>query len=116
MPPKEVLQAFVAVLRREQEALAAGNIDALASLIAEKTALAEHVSRMTAAEAVQLRDLAEEARGLNEANGKLIALRLQHNQRALDVLLAAAKSAATYGPDGQQQTGLPGAGRILGSA
>jgi flagella synthesis protein FlgN len=114
VPAKETLEAFVAVLRREQDALATGDIDALAPLIAEKTALAEHVGRISASEATLLRDLAEEARGLNEANGKLIALRLQHNQKALNVLLAAAQSAATYGPDGQQQASL--GGRILGSA
>lgn len=114
MPAKESLEAFVAVLRREQEALAAGDIDALAPLIAEKTALAEQLNRISAAEAAPLRDLASEARSLNETNGKLIALRLQHNQQALNVLMSAADAVATYGPDGQQQSAL--GSRILGKA
>jgi len=62
----------------------------------------------------QLLELAADARTLNETNGKLIALHLQHNQLALNVLMAAADQAVTYGPDGQQRTG--GGGRSLGSA
>ena len=114
MPAKEALQAFVDILRREQDALATGNIDALAPLIAEKTALAEQLNRISTSEAALYRDLVSEASALNEANGKLIALRLQHNQQALNVLMAAANTAATYGPDGQQQSGL--GSRILGKA
>lgn len=62
----------------------------------------------------QLLELAAEARLLNETNGKLIALHLQHNQQALNTLLTAVDQAATYGPDGQQLTGA--SGRSLGSA
>lgn len=114
MHAQETLAAFVAVLRREQAALTAGDIDALAPLVAEKTALAEQLNRISAAEAALLRGLASEARSLNETNGKLIALRLQHNQQALNVLLSAADAVATYGPDGQQRSGV--GSRILGSA
>jgi flagella synthesis protein FlgN len=62
----------------------------------------------------QLLVQAAEAKMLNETNGKLISLQLQHNQQALDVLMAAANQAATYGPDGQQKNA--GSGRSLGSA
>jgi flagellar biosynthesis protein FlgN len=62
----------------------------------------------------RLLGLAGEARALNEANGKLIALHLQHNQQALSALLAAADQTATYGPDGQAKPGV--GGRSLGSA
>jgi flagella synthesis protein FlgN len=62
----------------------------------------------------QLLELATEARALNETNGKLIAVQLQHNQQALNTLLAAVDQAATYGPDGQQRAGA--SGRSLGSA
>lgn len=114
MPVKETLQAFVDVLRREQDALASGDIETLAPLIAEKTALAEQLNGISASTAALYRDLVSEASALNEANGKLIALRLQNNQQALNVLLAAANTAATYGPDGQQQSGV--GSRILGKA
>lgn len=115
MSAKETLEAFVAILRREQDALATGDIDALAPLIAEKTVLAEQLNQLSIDTAKTYRDLVSEACALNEANGKLIALRLQHNQQALNVLMAAANTASTYGPDGQQQQ--PGLGsRILGKA
>lgn len=55
-----------------------------------------------------------EAQALNESNGKLIAMRMQHNQQALNVLLAAANQASLYGPDGQ--TKPSGGGRLFGSA
>lgn len=62
----------------------------------------------------QLLVLAADAKALNAINGKLIAVYLQHNQQALNALMAAANQAATYGPDGQQKLG--GTGRSLGSA
>lgn len=58
--------------------------------------------------------LAAEARALNETNGKLIATHLQHNQQALNTLLAASNQAALYGPDGQ--THASGSGRLFGAA
>lgn len=62
----------------------------------------------------RLLELAGMARELNALNGKLIGMHMQHNQQALTALLSAADNAATYGPDGQQQTGL--GGRMLGKA
>lgn len=114
MPAKATLEAFITVLRREQDALASGDIDALAPLIAEKNALAEKLNQFSADTASQYRELVTAARTLNEANGKLIGLRMQHNQQALSALLEAADQATTYGPDGQQQAGL--GSRILGKA
>lgn len=58
--------------------------------------------------------LTAEAQALNESNGKLIAMRMQHNQQALNVLLAAANQASLYGPDGQ--TKPSGGGRLFGAA
>lgn len=57
---------------------------------------------------------AAKAQGLNATNGTLINNRLQHNQHALNALLAASNQAALYGPDGQ--THASGRGRSLGSA
>jgi flagellar biosynthesis protein FlgN len=62
----------------------------------------------------RLLELTGDARDLNAINGKLIGLHMQHNQQALDALLAATDKASTYGPDGQQQSGL--GSRILGKA
>lgn len=58
--------------------------------------------------------LTEEAQTLNATNGKLIAMRLQHNQQALNVLLSAANQATLYGPDGQ--TKPTGGGHLFGKA
>lgn len=62
----------------------------------------------------QLLELAAQARALNETNGKLINLHMQHNQQAFNVLMVAANRAMIYGPDGQQKPGT--GGRILGTA
>lgn len=62
----------------------------------------------------ELLQLAAAARAINETNGKLISLHVQRNQQAFTALMAAANQVMTYGPDGQQQTGI--GGRILGTA
>ena len=76
----------------------------------------DHVSAAAASRKLWLAmlALADEARALNETNGHLIGIRLQHNQQALSVLLTAANQAALYGPDGQTHA-APG-GRLFGSA
>jgi flagella synthesis protein FlgN len=45
--------------------------------------------------------LASEARELNNINGKLITLRMQHNAKALEALRGGSNSLDLYGPDGQ---------------
>lgn len=55
--------------------------------------------------------LARTARHINETNGAMIQLKLQHNQQALAVLMSAANQATLYGPDGQHLSG--GSGRHL---
>lgn len=62
----------------------------------------------------QLRELAKEARALNETNGTLITIHWKHNQQALAALMSAADSAMVYGPGGQQSGGS--GSRLLGSA
>ena len=138
------VEAFVTLLRQEQAFLEAANTDPLATLAAEKSRLATELTQICEARENELariglaagRDgmnawcettdaasrsrwqrllqLGGEARNLNEHNGRLIGIRLQHNQRALAILTAAADQANTYGPDGQQRLGGPG--RSLGSA
>lgn len=60
----------------------------------------------------QLLTLAENAKQLNQINGRLIDTRLRNNQQALALLQAAANQTALYGPDGQTQA--PGLGRPIG--
>jgi flagellar biosynthesis protein FlgN len=54
------------------------------------------------------------AQRLNETNGKLINIHLQHNQQALNTLASAANNASVYGPDGQHHPHLGAGGRSLG--
>jgi flagella synthesis protein FlgN len=61
-----------------------------------------------------LLNLAAEARSLNEINGKLITLRLAHNQAALSALHLSGRAQNVYGPDGQ--TPIAAGHRDLGRA
>ena len=62
-----------------------------------------------------LLDLARSAKRLNEQNGALINLNLQHNQQALAILHGAATQTTNlYGPDGHAYSSAPG--RPLGKA
>ena len=62
-----------------------------------------------------LLDMARSAKSLNEQNGTLINLNLQHNQQALAVLRGAATQTTNlYGPDGHAYA--PTSGRPLGKA
>ncbi|MDR3087138.1 MAG: flagellar protein FlgN [Azoarcus sp.] len=62
----------------------------------------------------EMLSLATKARGHNTINGQLIAERMQHNQAALSVLLAAANHPQLYDAGGHARPS--GGGRMLGSA
>lgn len=92
---------------------------AAASLSPDRTGMERWLARLAPADSAHaawksLLALTAEAQALNESNGKLIAMRMQHNQQALNVLLAAANQSALYGPDGQ--TKPAGGGRLFGAA
>ncbi len=137
------MQGFVALLQREEALLVASQIDALATLADEKTALYRALQRLSderivmfsrlgakvsnenirivlanAPEALAAWDevvaLAGEAKERNRVNGQLITERLQNNQQALSTLLAAAEHPQIYGPDGQSRP--TAASRNFGSA
>jgi len=140
-----VLKAFVDLLQKEQRVLVSGDPEVLLPLSVEKNTLASRLAafanqRTLALAAAGLTanregmeqwlkkqpagtsrlwqefvSLAEEARSLNDLNGKLITEKLSHNHQALSTLTAASEHAAIYGPDGQARF-TPGSGRSLGSA
>jgi flagella synthesis protein FlgN len=62
----------------------------------------------------QLLEAASEAQSINQSNGALIGVRLQHNQAALTTLHAAARRHTLYRPDGQTDVGATS--RELGRA
>lgn len=137
------LHDFVLLLQNEQETLMRGEVDKLIELSRRKSEqiiilsqMAEGRTRflatqgcssmeqwlgcLSADEAVtlsatwkKLLDEAREAQHLNQTNGIMIETRLQHNQKALAVLQAAASQTSIYGPDGQTHQGT-GLGRPLG--
>lgn len=133
---------FILLLQSEQDALVLGEVDKLIELARRKSEqiirlsqladgrnrflaaqgcsdMAQWLKRLDADEAAvpaaswkQLLDVASEAQHLNQINGVMIETRLQHNQKALAVLQAAANQTSIYGPDGQPQGS--GLGRPLG--
>lgn len=139
-----VLEEFVALLRREEAYLIEPvDIDALVGLVGAKNDVASRLAEATASREAhlgegdrkqlmadrlrrepaasparrswaRLLELAAEAQRLNETNGKLIQLHLQHNQSALLALMNAGNQLVPYGADGQQRT--RGGNRLLGSA
>jgi len=92
---------------------------AAASLPSNKQGMEKWLARLSTADPTRkiwaaLVKISAEAQALNESNGKLIAMLLQHNQQSLNVLMAAANQASLYGPDGQ--TKPKGGGRLFGAA
>ena len=137
-----IVDRFVDVLQREQQALVDGKTDDLSALATDKTDCCNQLDRIGRQRQLMLstaglapvpasltpwlntqpqalRDTwealltkANEARNLNRQNGELISTRVQHNRQALTVLLEISNRAAVYGPDGQPRPGS--GGRILG--
>ena len=118
-----LLRDFVALLGQEQALLLEGDVDALMALAGQKTQLfrrlqftADERTRVLAAARLkpdaavmqailegnaaalanwqESLELVAEARSRNNLNGQLITQRMQHNQQALAVLLAAAEQPA----------------------
>lgn len=138
-----LLDDFVALLKREESLLIDAQTDALLELAEHKTRmyrrlqfLSDERSRLFAASRLALNndtmrralaqdaaatscwerliELARDASERNRINGQLISERMQNNQQALTILMAAASQpSATYGPDGQARPQL--SGRRFGS-
>lgn len=114
----ETLTAFVDLLRREQTLLTSGDVEALPALTEAKLSLIRKLESSNSMVDEKCLELAHEARTLNQANGKLIDLQMQHNRQSLSVLTEAARvtqaTTVTYGPNGQTQA-VQG-GRLFGAA
>ncbi len=100
---------------REATLLAMGHGTGRTGMEAWLATLPEAVRKENAEHWARLLLLGEECRSEHELNGKLIALRMAQNQKAMTALLSAGGQPLTYGPDGQQRIGT-GGGRTLGSA
>lgn len=80
-------------------------LDAFIASHAESAALAQARD--------QLMTVAAEADELNRINGKLIRLRLTHNQKLLAFLLGTGAESSTYGRDGRSSLAAASVGRRL---
>ncbi len=138
-----LLKRFVALLGEEQALLVEGKVDALMALAEQKGELYRQLQRLHDDRALllgrmgrpnsestirelcrnlpnslarwdEILQLARTAQERNRVNGKLITERLQSNQAALAVLLAATERPQLYGADGHARP--TGGGRHLGSA
>lgn len=130
---------LIALLRDEQQALAQGAAEDIIKLTAAKAECvaqidnleaqrqqhAQHTGNTKALSTSKpdtplgqlwqhLTDLATQARDLNQLNGRMINMRLQRTQAALEVLRNDEQRPSVYGPDGQSQSS--GKGRPLTSA
>ncbi|NMG33163.1 flagellar protein FlgN [Azoarcus sp. TTM-91] len=137
------LREFIGVLEKETALLIAADIDALMTLTKDKTDRYRQLQRLHDDRAMllgrmgrshsdasirelcknlprvlgrweEVLTLARDARERNQLTGKLIHERMQHNQTALSVLLAAADQPQLYDAAGNARP--TGGGRMLGSA
>ena len=143
-----LLRDFVAVLRREQEALSTDDADAITASSQAKVALLQRLGQLSTernlalagegfaadragldafmarhADSDALAQLRErlitvlgEADEINRINGKLICMRMAHNQKSLSILRGSAEGTSTYGRDGRSNLGGNLVGRRLISA
>lgn len=92
-------EELLAILRREHEALRAGNVEQLEELVRAKRAAVSHFEQLTAASALQhagspeeaarrtrLAVLAAECRRQNDINGGMVEAGLRHVRGVLGVL------------------------------
>ena len=119
---------LVDLLSEEHQVLLQGDVETLNRVTPQKSACVakiEAVDRQRAGSPQppqtshpglwqQLSDLASLASKQNQANGKMINLRLQRTQEALSILRDDSDQSSTYGRDGH--TRMPGKGRPLSSA
>lgn len=137
------LRELIALMEEEQARLLANDVDRLLKITTEKTTRYQQLQRLFTNKTALLEQLgktdldtairelyagmpriiarwdevleyARTAKEQNTLNGKLITERLQHNQTALSVLLAAANNPPLY--DAAGNTLPTGNGRSLGSA
>jgi flagellar biosynthesis/type III secretory pathway chaperone len=101
-PGARALAQLVACLDVEGQALARGDVDALALAVQDKEqAVRRLATELASADGGVLREAIRRARDLNERNARLLVPRLRINAARVDVLLGGARSAALYSPDGR---------------
>ena len=100
---KNVLGGQLATLATQRNVLLAGQGLAGDRPGVEAWCAGHPEEKVVAAAWAGVLELAREAKELNRLNGELIALRMQHNARALEALRSGNNPLDLYGPDGQAQ-------------
>lgn len=138
-----LVRDFIAILQDEARVLEEGATDtALAGVTARKNAAADALARAAEERNAQLAamafgtdgsglkaaaeahpalaeprrillELAEQARSLNENNGQIIQVFLEHNERTLDVLRRLAGRGDIYDASGRKRSGSAGSSRNI---
>ncbi len=125
----DAAKGFLSLLKEEESALVAGDVDRLSAIVNEKYAHLQQISRLTQERLHQLPPsdaiawlenhpeasklwqelirVSEEIRLTNEINGKMIDVRLRSTQQALNMLNSLVNQTTNlYGPDGQASVGI----------
>jgi len=99
---RALLTELVQSLHEETDALIRGDADQVAALASRKNDLLQHLAPLVTRGVEIPRDLADQARLLNDRNALLLAPRLVATRARLDALRQAGNP-LTYGADGRTQ-------------
>ena len=125
----DAAKGFLSLLKEEESALIAGDVDRLSAIVNEKYGHLQNISRLTQERLQQLPlsgtaawlenhpeasklwqeliRVSEEIRLTNDINGKMIDVRLRSTQQALNMLNSLVNQTTNlYGPDGQASVGI----------
>lgn len=138
------LQRFTGLLEQEQAALVQADVDQLMQISQEKLRQADLLNQLAKERVAALQSqgvtddpatmeswlayqpdqsvenwkkllaAAKAAQHLNQTNGKLIEIQLQHNKHALNMLVSTANRSSVYGADGQPRAMQYASHRTLG--
>ena len=100
---RALLGELVQALHEESDALIRGDADQVGSIAARKNDLLQRLAPLATRGADFPRDLADQAKTLNDRNALLLAPRLINTRARLDALRQAGNP-LTYGADGRTQS------------
>lgn len=118
--PQSAAEALLALLKREHEALLAGDLERIEAIVPEKHTLAARLDGMVRGLAIdpvrdaRLHELALACRRQNDINGGMVAAGLRHTQHLLALLRGQSPDRGLYTRAGQ--TEVDSSARPLASA
>ena len=100
---RALLQDLVQALHEESDAIIRGDAEQVGALAVRKNDLLQRLAPLATRGAALPRDLADQAKALNDRNALLLAPRLIATRARLDALRSAGNP-LTYGADGRTQS------------